>query len=107
MSRASSAVIGFLELDVDRLGMADEHRHAHAGRGELDLRVEDLLGLDHHLPFFLGRAVLHEDVDVGMTLKAICLGTSAARPPGIGDVDALGLVQSSSIASLPAPETDW
>ena len=27
-----------LELDVDRLRMADEHRHAHAGRRQLDLR---------------------------------------------------------------------
>ncbi len=44
-----------LELDIDRLGMADKHRHAHAGRRDLDLRIEDLLGLDHHLPFLLGR----------------------------------------------------
>ncbi len=44
--------------------MADEHRHAHAGRDQLDLGVEDLLGLGHHLPLFLGVAVLHEDIDV-------------------------------------------
>jgi hypothetical protein len=54
-----------LELDVDRLGMAHEHRHPHAGRGHLDLGIEDLLRLDHHLPLFLGRPVLHEDVDLG------------------------------------------
>jgi hypothetical protein len=53
--------------------MADEDRHAHAGGGDLDLRVDDLLGLGDHLPLFLGGAVLHEDVDMGMTLKAICL----------------------------------
>ena len=44
--------------------MPDEDRHTHAGRGELDLRVEDLLGLDHHLPFFLGRPIVEEDIDM-------------------------------------------
>src|SRR5262252_185830 len=33
-----------LELDVDRFRMSDKHRHAHAGGGELDLGVENLLG---------------------------------------------------------------
>ena len=41
------------ELDVHRLGVTDEHGHPHAGGGELDLGVEDLLGLGHHLPLFL------------------------------------------------------
>jgi hypothetical protein len=40
--------------------MADEHRYVNAGRGELDLGIENLLGLDHHLPFFLGVPVFHE-----------------------------------------------
>src|SRR5690606_14238698 len=53
-----------LELDVDRLGMANENRHAHTGRRDPDRRVEDLLGLVDHLPLFLGRAVGHEDVDL-------------------------------------------
>src|SRR6266478_2667801 len=53
------------ELDIDRLRMADEHRHPYAGGDQLDLRVKDFLGLRHHLPFFLGEAVLHEHVDVG------------------------------------------
>jgi hypothetical protein len=44
--------------------MADKDRHPHAGGRELDLRVDDLLGLGDHLPFFLGRAVVHEDVDM-------------------------------------------
>ena len=51
-----------LELDVDRLAMADEDRHPHAGRGHGDIGVEDLARLDRHLPFFLGVAVVHEDV---------------------------------------------
>ena len=41
----------------------------------------------------------------GMTLKAICL-VNTLRLGRIVDEDALGLVHSSSIASLPAPETD-
>jgi len=32
------------------------------------------LGLHHHLPLFLGVAVLHEHVDLRMTLKAIRFG---------------------------------
>src|SRR5882757_330960 len=53
----------FGDLDgIDRLAVADEHRNAYAGRGHRDIRVEDLAGLGRHLPFFLGRAVVHEDV---------------------------------------------
>ena len=63
-----------LELDVDRFRMADEHRHAHAGRRQLDLRVEDLLGLGHHLPLFLRVAVLHEDVDMRDDVEGDALG---------------------------------
>src|SRR3712207_6992768 len=40
-----------LELDVDRLAVPDEDGHADAGGRDLDGGVEDLLGLDHHLPF--------------------------------------------------------
>src|SRR5262249_50198039 len=57
------------ELDIDRLRMADEHRHPYAGGDQLDLRVKDFLGLRHHLPFFLGEAVLHEHVDLGNEVK--------------------------------------
>ena len=74
ISRASSARDRIGELDVHRLRVADEHRHAHAGGGELDLGVEDLLGLDHHLPLFLGVAVLHEHVDVGDHVEGDALG---------------------------------
>src|SRR5690606_4858160 len=45
-------------------GVAHENRYAHARRGDLDLGVEDLLGLDDHFPFFLGRSVVEELVDV-------------------------------------------
>ena len=63
-----------LELDIDRFGVADEDRHANAGGGHEDLRVEDLLGLDHHLPLFLGGAVIHEDVDLGNDVEGDLLG---------------------------------
>jgi hypothetical protein len=95
-----------LELDVDRLGMADEDRHAHAGGGDLDLRVEDLLGLGDHLPLFLGRAVLHEDVDMRDHVEGDLLGEllRAFRPsrrcPWSGPT-------ARPWPSLPAPDTDW
>src|SRR3546814_17281910 len=53
------------ELDIDRFGMANEDRHANAGGGELDCRVQYLLGFHHHLPFFLGRSIVQEDAAVG------------------------------------------
>ena len=54
--------------------VADEHRHAHAGGRHLDLGIEDLLGLGHHLPFLARVAVLHEDVDVGNAVEGDLLG---------------------------------
>ena len=81
-----------LELDVDRFGMADEHRHAHAGRVHLDLGIEDLLGLDHHLPFFLGRAVVHEDVDVRNHVEGDLLG-ELVRRDFIADEDRSALLE--------------
>src|SRR6056297_108039 len=51
-----------LKLNIDCLGMTHKHRHPHTGRRDFDRGVHDLLGLDHHLPLFLGRAVFHEDV---------------------------------------------
>src|SRR5690606_21539705 len=81
-----------LELDVDRLGVTDEHRHAHAGRGDLDPGVEDLLGLDHHLPFFLGRAVVWEDVDVRDHVEGDLLG-ELFRFDRIADEDVAALLE--------------
>jgi hypothetical protein len=63
-----------LELDVDRLGMADEDRHAHAGRGHLD-RLGSRI-------FFVSATIFHSSLVepssrktsiCGITLKAICL----------------------------------
>ncbi|PAV69364.1 hypothetical protein WR25_25823 [Diploscapter pachys] len=69
------------ELDIQRLGMADEHRHAHAGRGYLDLGIEDLLGLDHHFPLFLGGSVVQEAVDhaTGVTILDLVALAAARR----------------------------
>src|SRR5690606_23007045 len=63
-----------LEFDIDRLGVTDEHRYTHAGRGDLDLGVEDLLRFDDHLPLFLRRAVVEELVDVGDDVEGDLLG---------------------------------
>src|SRR3546814_16740541 len=63
-----------LHLDVDRFRMADEDGNADAGRGDLDLRIEDLLGLDDHLPFLLGRSVVEEFVDLRDDVEGDLLG---------------------------------
>ncbi len=81
-----------LGLDVHRLGMADEDRHPNAGRGDLDRGVHDLLGLGDHLPFLLGRAVLHEDVDMGNDVEGDLLRVDLGLDLLAGHVDALGLV---------------
>ena len=38
--------------------------HANAGCNNLDLWIEDLLGFNDHLPFFLGEAIIKETVDM-------------------------------------------
>ena len=58
--------------------MADEDGHAHAGRRDRDIGIEDLAGLDLHLPFLLGRAVVHEDVDMGDAVEGDLLGEALA-----------------------------
>ncbi len=83
---------GTLELDGDRLGVADEHRDAHTGGDHLDVRVEDLAGLDHHLPLLLGRPVLHELVDVGDAVEGDLLG-ELLRLDRVVDEARLGLAE--------------
>src|SRR5437899_2521234 len=47
-----------LEFDMDRLGVADSDRHAHAGSAHLQVwSVEDLACLVDHLLFFAVHAV--------------------------------------------------
>ncbi len=81
-----------LELDVHRFRVADEDGHAHAGGGELDLRVEDLLGLGHHLPLFAGVAVLHEGVDLRDEVERDALGKLLGLDVADGE-HRLGLVE--------------
>ena len=71
--------------------MADEHRHAHARRRHLDLRIEDLLGLGDHLPFLFRVAVFHEDVDVRNAVEGDFLGELLRRELLSWHVLALGL----------------
>jgi hypothetical protein len=52
--------------------------------------IEDLLGLGHHLPLFLGVAVLHEHIDVRDDVEGDALG-ELLRLDLVGDEDALGL----------------
>ena len=53
-------------LDVDRLGVADPHRHAHAGDGDPDrLVLEDLARLEHHLALLVGVVVAVGEVAGG------------------------------------------
>ena len=65
---------GVFELDRNGFGVTDEYRDTDAGCGDLDLGIQNLLGLDHHLPFLLGVAVFHEDVDVRNDVEGDGLG---------------------------------
>src|SRR3546814_5189573 len=67
-----------------------------AGGMHLDLRVDDLLGLDHHLPFLLGRAVVQEDVDMGNDVEGDLLGELLRAHLLSRDIDALGLAPERS-----------
>ena len=72
--------------------MADKDRNPHAGRGDRDVGIEDLAGLDRHLPFFLGRAVIHEDVAMRDHVERDLLGEVLGFDR-IVHVDRAGLVE--------------
>ena len=55
-------------------------------------RVEDLLGLDHHLPLLLGSTVLHEGVDMRNDVERDLLGESLPLDRRI-HVDRAGLIE--------------
>ena len=44
--------------------MSAGHRHTHRGGGYLDGRIQNLVGLVHHLHFLLGVAIVLENVDM-------------------------------------------
>ena len=83
---------GPFEFDIDRLPMADENGDAHASRGHCDVGVEDLSRLGRHLPFFLGRAVVHEDVAMRDHVEGDLFGEMLGFER-IVDVDRAGLVE--------------
>src|SRR5690554_7764827 len=58
---------------------SDKNRHAHAGRGKLDLGIENFLCLDHHFPFFLGRSVVKKYVDMRDHVKSDLLDRKSTR----------------------------
>src|SRR3546814_12135345 len=68
-----------LELHMHRLAMADEDRDANAGRDDLDLGVEDLLGFDDHLPFLLGRSIVEEARSEERRVGKECVRTCRSR----------------------------
>ena len=90
--RDSVFVEEVFKLDIDRFRMADEHRHAHAGRGDFDVLVEDFLGLGDHFPFFFGRAIVQENVDMRDHVEGDLLGEFHRRLVVGGVVDRLGLI---------------
>jgi hypothetical protein len=59
--------------------MADEDGTRTQVAVTLIFGIEDLLGLDHHLPLFLGRSVVEEVVDVRDDVEGDLLG-ELARP---------------------------
>ena len=64
--------------------MADEHRHAHAGGDQLDIGIENLLRLDHHLEFLVGEAGILEVLDMRDDVERDLLGEQL-RFDRIGD----------------------
>src|SRR5690554_3905129 len=79
---------------------SDKNRHAHAGRGELDLGIEDFLCLDHHFPLFLGRSVVKKYVDMRDHVKCDLLGKDMIFL-GITDKDGAGLLEQFVHAAFP------
>ena len=71
--------------------MADEDRHAHAGDGQPDRGVHDLVDLIPHLGFLIGIAVVAEGADEGDDVEGDLFGEEFR--PGVAEaVDGLGLV---------------
>src|SRR5207244_38868 len=69
-----------LELDVDGLGVADRHRHAHAGGAHAQVgQVEDLARLVDHLAFFAVQAVPLVAADLGDQVLMNLVGIDLAR----------------------------
>ena len=54
--------------------MADKYRHPHASRAHSNIGIEHFFGLDHHFPFFFGRAVFHKYVNMRDDIKGDLLG---------------------------------
>ena len=54
--------------------MANKDRNTHAGRGQLDFRVEDFLDLNHHLPLLLRIAIFEKAIDVRDNVERDLLG---------------------------------
>ena len=54
--------------------MADKNRHTHTSRGHLNFWVEHFFRLDNHFPFFFGRAILHEHVNMRDDVESDLLG---------------------------------
>ncbi len=59
--------------------MSDKDRNTYSSCSELDLRIKHLLGFGHHLPFFFGVAVFHEDIDMRNHVKRDALGELLCR----------------------------
>ncbi len=72
--------------------MPNEHRNPHTCRGNLDLRVNDLLGLGNHFPFFFGGAVFHEHIDMRDHVKRNLLWKNLRRAFLTRHIHAFGLV---------------
>ena len=97
-------------LQVDRLRVRGDDRHAGAGDGDRDrLVAEDLARLEHHLALFVGVVVAVGEVagaaeDVERDRVRIDLGRGGSPCPCRS---ACVWSSSSSTASTPVPDTDW
>ena len=54
--------------------MTHENGDPHTSRGDFNSRVQNFLGLCHHLPLFFRASIFHENIDVRDHVKGDLLG---------------------------------
>lgn len=91
---------------MKRFRMPNEYGHAWTQVATtLIFGIEDLLGFDDHLPFFLGEAIIKKAVDMRDHVESDLFG-ELLRFGRIAHNMLRDCSKSSSMPSLPAPETD-
>ena len=72
--------------------MTNKNWDSHTMRNKLNSRIQDFLRFGSHFPFFLGKAVLKENINMGNRIKSNLLGKNF-RLYRIINIDALCLIK--------------